>query len=105
MTPPTPGTSHVMNFSCLDFLPLRHRWGNGLEWVCDDDVITQQDLGITGLQMVGVKRLENRFLYNRFNVKLENILEQPSYSKMLHQRSYKQFLDYLFLVWSPGMCM
>lgn len=61
-----------------------------------------QDLGVTGIQMGGVKRVENRFLYNQFNDKLEKILEQPSYCKALQQRSYKQFLDYLFLVWSPG---
>ncbi|KAL5493183.1 hypothetical protein EMCRGX_G014321 [Ephydatia muelleri] len=83
--------SHSWYKSCVELMMSRF------------SALEMQDLGVTGIQMGGVKRVENRFLYNQFNDKLEKILEQPSYCKALQQRSYKQFLDYLFLVWSPDL--
>ena len=76
-------------------------------------------LDATGIKVTGVTRVENRGLFNRytlshphtltpshrphrFNSKLRVVLECEAYKSALQQGSYKQLLDYLYLVWQPG---
>ena len=59
---------------------------------------------MTGMQVTGVVRVENRVLYNRFNDRLNTLLEREPYVAMVQKHSYKQLLDYLFLIWKPGGC-
>ena len=78
-----------------------------------------ESLGINGLEVTEVTRVENRLLFNRyvsnqlnclttipirFNDKLKSILDKEPYSSMTSTQLYKKMVDYLFLVWQEGVC-
>lgn len=52
--------------------------------------------GITGIQVTRVTRIHNRFLRNRFEEKLEHLVD-------LSDNSYKRNLEYLFYGVDPAM--
>lgn len=58
-----------------------------------------QDLGVSGIQVTGVVRVENRVLYNQFTDRLKTLLEKEP---LASSSSYKKLLNYLFLIWKPG---
>ncbi len=55
--------------------------------------------GVSGVEVTGVIKVENRFQYTRFNDKLKLELEKEVFSSL---SSWKSLLDYLFIVWQPG---
>jgi len=55
-----------------------------------------QDFGITGLNVVRVTRVHNRFLRNRFEEQLETVVD-------VQDGSYKRSLEYLFYGDSPSL--
>ena len=55
-----------------------------------------QDFGITGLNVVRVTRVHNRFLRNRFEEQLETVVD-------VQDGSYKRSLEYLFYGDSPAL--
>ena len=87
-----------------------------------DDV---QNFGISGLEVTEVVRVENRLLFNwyydyiksfvwdhctsyqflsfSFNNKLKSLLDKEPYFSMTPGQFYKKMVDYLFLVWQPGV--
>ena len=55
---------------------------------------------VTGVEVTGVTKVENRLQFMRFNEKMKGELEKDTFSSL---PSWKTLLDYLFLVWEPGV--
>ncbi len=55
--------------------------------------------GVSGVEVTGIVKVENRLQYTRFNDKMKVELKREVFSSL---SSWKSLLDYLFIVWQPG---